>query len=89
MAPTYQSTVLAQRPKSSIVIGETFKTITNPKPTASDLKDGEVLLQSLYLSLDPAMRGWLNGTSPALPPPSPPPQLLLPHRNPLTASLST
>lgn len=28
-----------------------------------DLKDEQVLVESLYLSLDPAMRGWLNGTS--------------------------
>lgn len=26
-----------------------------------DLKDGQVLVESIYLSLDPAMRGWLNG----------------------------
>jgi len=25
-----------------------------------ELKDGEVLVQTLYLSLDPAMRGWMN-----------------------------
>jgi NADPH-dependent curcumin reductase CurA len=30
-------------------------------PTKADLEDGEVILQTLYLSLDPAMRSWLNG----------------------------
>ncbi|HEY8606274.1 MAG TPA: NADP-dependent oxidoreductase [Noviherbaspirillum sp.] len=28
--------------------------------TVPDLKEGEVLIKSLYLSLDPAMRGWMN-----------------------------
>jgi NADPH-dependent curcumin reductase CurA len=58
---TYQSVVLAQRPKGHIVPGETFTLKTNPIITEKDLKDDQVLIQSLYLSLDPAMRGWLNG----------------------------
>ena len=61
MASTYQAVVLASRPKNNIVPGETFKLITKPTPKASDLKDGEVIFESVYLSLDPAMRGWLNG----------------------------
>ena len=61
---TYQSVVLAQRPKANIIPGETFTLKTNPILTAKDLKDGEVLVEVLYLSLDPAMRGWLNGTPP-------------------------
>ena len=28
-------------------------------------QDGQVLVEALYLSLDPAMRGWLNGTNPS------------------------
>ena len=59
---TYQSVVLAQRPKSLIVPGETFTLKTNPMVSEKDLKDDQVLVESLYLSLDPAMRGWLNGT---------------------------
>ena len=35
----------------------------HPAPRESDLKDREVILDVLYLSLDPAMRGWLNGMS--------------------------
>lgn len=58
---TYSSVHLVQRPKANIVPGETFLLKTNEAPKASDLEDGEVLFQSLYLSLDPAMRGWLNG----------------------------
>ncbi|KIX09780.1 uncharacterized protein Z518_00861 [Rhinocladiella mackenziei CBS 650.93] len=69
MAPTYKSIVLAKRPKDNIIPGETFSLITdNPTPSASDLKDGEVLFESNYLSIDPAMRGWLNDTRSYIPP---------------------
>jgi NADPH-dependent curcumin reductase CurA len=61
MASTYQAVVLAKRPKETIIPGETFKLITKPTPKESDLKDGEVIFESIYLSLDPAMRSWLNG----------------------------
>ncbi|KAI1173420.1 hypothetical protein F4777DRAFT_557999 [Nemania sp. FL0916] len=60
MARENKTYVLAKRPKTNIVPGETFKLETRPAPTADSLKDGEVLLEVLYLSLDPAMRGWLN-----------------------------
>jgi NADPH-dependent curcumin reductase CurA len=63
---TYTSVVLKQRPKGLVVPGETFETKENPVPKESDLKDGEVLVEVQYLSLDPAMRGWLNGNSPLL-----------------------
>jgi NADPH-dependent curcumin reductase CurA len=58
---TYKSVVLAKRPKSVIVPGETFALKENPIITEADVKDGQVLVEILYLSLDPAMRGWLNG----------------------------
>ena len=60
---TYTSIHLAQRPKESVIPGETFSLKTNQLPKEEDLKDGDVVFQSLYLSLDPAMRGWLNGRS--------------------------
>lgn len=53
---------LAERPTDNIIPGKTFKQAREPAPTADQLKDGEVLVEALYLSLDPAMRGWLNGT---------------------------
>ncbi|KAH8811336.1 hypothetical protein F5884DRAFT_781822 [Xylogone sp. PMI_703] len=68
MAPTYKSVVLAKRPTSHIVPGETFKVETHPVPSESDLKDGEVLVEAQYLSVDPAMRGWLNDTRSYVPP---------------------
>ncbi|KAL8689743.1 MAG: hypothetical protein Q9218_004658 [Villophora microphyllina] len=66
--PTYSSIHLAKRPKDNIVPGETFNTKTNNLPEESDLNPGHVIFQSLYLSLDPAMRGWLNDTRSYIPP---------------------
>ncbi|KAJ2902297.1 NADP-dependent leukotriene B4 12-hydroxydehydrogenase [Zalerion maritima] len=65
---TNTSLVLAERPKGSIVPGKTFAQKSGPAPTEADLKDGQVLAESLYLSLDPAMRGWLNDARSYLPP---------------------
>lgn len=66
--PSYTSIHLAARPQAAIIPGETFKAEQHTVPTASSLKDGEVLFQTLYLSLDPAMRGFLNPTRSYLPP---------------------
>ncbi|KAK7961222.1 nadp-dependent leukotriene b4 12-hydroxydehydrogenase [Apiospora saccharicola] len=52
---------LAERPEYGIVPGKTFASKTEPAPTVDQLKDGEVLVETLYLSLDPSMRGILNG----------------------------
>lgn len=69
MSQTYQTVVLAKRPADSIVPGETFKLIKdNKRPTGADLKDGEVVFETNYLSLDPAMRGWLNDRRSYMPP---------------------
>lgn len=59
---TMTSVHLAERPKNHIEPTKTFAVQTNPTPSPSDLKDGQVLFQPYYLSLDPAMRGWLNNT---------------------------
>lgn len=61
MSSKSQQVVLAKRPKDNIIIGETFRLEKVNAPTVADLKDGEVLFESYYLSIDPAMRGWLNG----------------------------
>jgi len=68
---TYQTVVLANRPKDSIVLEgpeKTFEIKTEPKLTAADLKDDEVLVETLYLSLDPALRGMLNDVRSYVPP---------------------
>jgi NADPH-dependent curcumin reductase CurA len=66
--PQYTSIHLASRPKAAIIAGETFTPKQHAVPTAADLKDDQVLFQTLYLSLDPAMRGWLNPTRSYIPP---------------------
>lgn len=73
MAPslpeTFSTVTLAARPKANIIPGETFHLNTNNKtPSSSSLKDGQILFQTLYMSLDPAMRGWLNDTRSYIPP---------------------
>lgn len=59
---------LASRPKGNIIPGETFSQKLSPAPTPADLQPGQLLIETLYLSLDPAMRGWLNDSRSYLPP---------------------
>ena len=53
----YTQIVLAERPKTHID-DKTFRTEVVP----FDLKPGpnEVLIKVVYISLDPAMRGWIS-----------------------------
>jgi len=55
---------LAQRPVG-LPTSDTFNIEKNPVPT---IKDGEVLLKTKFISLDPAMRGWMNNTRSYIPP---------------------
>ncbi|CAK3902704.1 NADP-dependent oxidoreductase [Lecanosticta acicola] len=64
---TYKAVHLANRPKDHIT-PETFTVKEHETPSTSSLKDGEVLYQPNYLSLDPAMRGWLNDSRSYIPP---------------------
>ncbi|CBX95819.1 hypothetical protein IAQ61_004654 [Plenodomus lingam] len=66
--PTYTSIHLAERPTSAVVANKTFTAQHHPIPPASSLKPNQVLFRTLYLSLDPAMRGWLNPTRSYIPP---------------------
>lgn len=61
----YKRIVLQERPEKDIV-PTTFRTETRP----FDLKpgEGEALVQVTWVSLDPAMRGWLRNTRSYLPP---------------------
>lgn len=61
MARDNLSVILVERPTDDIIPGQTFHQKTSPAPSPDDLKDGEILVEALYLSLDPAMRAWLNG----------------------------
>ncbi|KAK0611474.1 hypothetical protein B0T14DRAFT_328827 [Immersiella caudata] len=59
---------LAVRPEGDVIPGKTFRQRILPAPTEADLQDGQVLLETLYLSFDPAMRGWLDDKRSYLPP---------------------
>jgi len=56
--------VLVKRP-IGLPAEDTWKLESNPIPEPTD---GEVLIQNHYISLDPAMRGWMNDTKSYLPP---------------------
>ncbi|KAF3763347.1 NAD(P)-binding protein [Cryphonectria parasitica EP155] len=62
------SIVLAERPKGPVIPGQTFHQKQTPIPAPSTLKDGQILLETLYLSLDPAMRSWLDDARSYVPP---------------------
>ncbi|KAJ2348586.1 hypothetical protein IWW50_005214, partial [Coemansia erecta] len=38
-----------------------FKIVSKPAPTKDSLKQGDILVRTLYLSCDPYMRGRLSG----------------------------
>lgn len=61
MARTYQAVVLRSWSTKKIIPGQTFEIVNKPCPREQDLKDGEVICETSYLSLDPAMRGFLIG----------------------------
>ena len=67
MAQSYTRITLAERPKADIV-PSTFK--TDSTASLAELKPGEgqALVQVEWLSLDPAMRGWLNDKRSYIPP---------------------
>jgi NADPH-dependent curcumin reductase CurA len=50
---------LAARPQGSVKASD-FNQVKEP---LRDLQAGEVLIKNLYISLDPAMRGWMNSIS--------------------------
>ena len=64
MSRTYASLALVERPVGDIVPGKTFERKTKPIPTEKDLKQGQILVETLYIGLEPAMRGWLAGKHP-------------------------
>jgi hypothetical protein len=58
---------LAARPKGAVKISD-WAWIEAPAPAAADLKEGEILVENQYISLDPAMRGWLDEAKSYMPP---------------------
>ncbi|GBG24650.1 Prostaglandin reductase 1 [Hondaea fermentalgiana] len=69
MAPQKQHVVrLEKRPAAKPIPGEDLVYQTAPMPTEEDLADGEVLVKNVYLTLDPAMRGWMRDQKSYVPP---------------------
>jgi NADPH-dependent curcumin reductase CurA len=64
MAQTNHQYRLASRP-TGLVSAENFDYVEEPVPSPGD---GEILVKVLYLSLDPAMRGWLSNERSYVPP---------------------
>jgi len=64
MTRTNRQWVLRQRPRGLIQPGD-LELIEAPIP---DLKDSEVLVRTVYLSLDPTNRTWMNDSEGYLPP---------------------
>ncbi|RKP07525.1 putative zinc-containing alcohol dehydrogenase [Thamnocephalis sphaerospora] len=64
--PTENTQVLlAKRPVGMIKPDEDFKIVKTPLPQPTE---GQVLVRSIYLSLDPAMRGWMSDRRSYAPP---------------------
>ena len=64
MALTNRQWVLRQRPQGLIQDGD----LELVASTVPELKDGEVLVRTIYLSLDPTNRTWMNDAVGYLPP---------------------
>ncbi|TKC87305.1 NADP-dependent oxidoreductase [Trinickia terrae] len=58
---------LASRP-AGLPTNENWRLTEEAVPAASELADGELLVKTLALSLDPAMRGWMNEGKSYIPP---------------------
>mmetsp|Transcript_35197 Transcript_35197/g.111241 ORF Transcript_35197/g.111241 Transcript_35197/m.111241 type:complete len:231 (-) Transcript_35197:3-695(-) len=59
---------LMRRPMGEVVPGVDLVLGTAPVPRPSDLSEGEVIVRNLWLSLDPAMRGWMDDAKSYIPP---------------------
>ncbi|KAH6893359.1 NADP-dependent leukotriene B4 12-hydroxydehydrogenase [Thelonectria olida] len=58
--PSTIQIIVKARPQGAINASETFAPRSVPSPSPADLVDGQILVETLYLSLDPIMRDWLN-----------------------------
>ena len=67
--PSTQTVVrMVRRPVGHIVPGQDLVAKQEPTPAAADLAEGQVLVHRLFLSLDPAMRGWMRNQPSYVPP---------------------
>lgn len=63
---TYTAITLAQRPEPGPIGRETFKVVQKVVPNAGP---GEILVMQTYMSLDPAMIGWMSADTKSYIPP--------------------
>ena len=56
--------IFKKRP-SGVPDADTWQLETNSIP---ELEEGEILVEQHYISLDPAMRGWMNDSKSYIPP---------------------
>ncbi|PVH75263.1 zinc-binding dehydrogenase [Cadophora sp. DSE1049] len=68
MALKNRSLVLAERLEGEIIPDQTFRNEYTDIPLFENLKDGEIIVENLYLSIDPAMCAWLNDRRSYTPP---------------------
>lgn len=61
----YQAIQLVKRPET-VITPDVFKVVTLETPP---LKDGEILIRQTHMSLDPAMRGWMDADTDSYIPP--------------------
>ena len=54
-----------ERPQGEFVPEKQFRREVTPAPKAEDVKDGQILVETLYASIDPAMRPRMNGNGPS------------------------
>lgn len=66
MPQTNRQWLLKQRPQGMVTKND-FEYVESPMPSA-DLAAGDILVKNLYLSFDPAMRGWMDDVPSYLPP---------------------
>lgn len=64
--PTQQKQILLRRRPHGVPVAEDFALGEGPVPT--EVGPGQVLLRQVYLSLDPAIRGWMSDSKSYLPP---------------------
>ncbi|MBK6579687.1 MAG: hypothetical protein IPG17_26570 [Sandaracinaceae bacterium] len=64
--PSTQKQILLCRRPHGVPVAEDFALGEGPVPTA--VGPGQVLLRQIYLSLDPAIRGWMSESKSYLPP---------------------
>ena len=64
---TNTQVLLRERPTGVIEPAKTFEVVESPMPD-TELAPGAVLVRTIVLSLDPAMRGWLDDVKSYIPP---------------------